>query len=65
MSWKWLTDLLPKILVPFFSLVTPEIKSEIENFIKGLYQKATQTTSPWDDFFVKFLADVLGIDVTK
>ena len=63
MNFSWLLKIVGSAFSPVFSLLSKEIKSELENFIKDLYKKSEKTENVWDDFFVKMLADILNIDV--
>ena len=65
MSWKWLLNLL----IPFFSgminMLTPEIKSMLQSFIKDLYKKSVETPNVMDDLFVGLLAQILSVEIDK
>lgn len=63
MKWMGLLKYLPTILVPLLNNLSPAIRDLLEDFIKDLYQKALETDSPWDDFFVGLLAGLLEIEV--
>lgn len=63
MKWMGLLKYLPTILVPLLNNLSPVIRDLLEGFIKDLYQKALETDSPWDDFFVGLLAELLEIEV--
>ncbi len=65
MTYSWITKFFIKSLSPFIPLLSNEIKIELVDFIKKLYTRAKSTNNIWDDFFIKFIADLLGIDVTE
>ena len=60
-TWTWVIQLALKVLLPLFSLITPELKKLLEDFLTQLYLKAVLTENPWDDLAVGFLLDILGI----
>lgn len=60
-TWKWLFEQAAKLLLPIVEMLTPEIKTELENFVLALYQKSVLTPNQWDDFLIKMLADLLNI----
>lgn len=55
--------IIGSILKPVIGLVTPEIKTLIEQVIKDLYIKAKATSSPYDDLAIEVLAEILSIDL--
>ena len=63
MNFSWLIRLLISTFKPFANLLSENIKNELQDFIRSLYQKALATENIWDDFFVKILADILSIDL--
>lgn len=63
MTLKWIISIISKVLSPLIPLLSIEIKAELEVFIRQLYQKAKKTDNVFDDFFVKFIADILNISV--
>lgn len=65
MNFNFLSSLLSGILYPLLSLLSPLIKDELNTFIQSLYKKAVVTSSPWDDFVIKILADILSIDLSS
>ena len=58
---KLLLGLLPTIM----GFLTPEIREELENFIRRLYVKAKETPNAFDDFAVKFIAELLKINLPE
>jgi len=60
-TWKWLFSEAAKLLSPIIGLITPEIKTELENFVLSLFQKAKATPNQWDDFLINILASILNI----
>ena len=64
MTWKLILEAAAKVFLQLFGLVSPQIREELNSFVKGLYVKAQATTSPWDDHAIEVLALILGIDLT-
>jgi len=62
-SFNWLVKIIISVLSPVISIITPEIKTALETYIKDLYVKAKATENVWDDFLIKFIADILGVKV--
>lgn len=62
-SWSWVVPVLVAVLKPIVKVLTPMIRELIEKAVKEWYPKAVATPNPWDDFLVKFLADILNISV--
>lgn len=60
-TWTWVLELFGKILVPLFNLITPELRTLLNDFLTSLYLKALATPNPWDDMAVGFLLDILAI----
>lgn len=65
MNFSWLLKMLASVFSPFTSLLSNEIKSELETFVTTFYGKALATENVWDDFFIKMLADILSVDISK
>jgi hypothetical protein len=61
MSWKWVIDLLLRMLGPITSILSPAIKAALTELLLKLYADAVKTPNPWDDWFVGFLLDILSI----
>lgn len=60
-KWEWLKTLLIRVLRGIFGVISPEIKDFLTEALQNLYRKAEETENPWDDMFVGFLLDILGI----
>lgn len=60
-GWTWVVELLIKALGVLMPIVTPTLRETLETFLKDLYSKAKETANPWDDFLIKFLMRILGI----
>ena len=54
---RWLLDLLGMVL----SVMTPELRTGIEAFVRRLESDAKKTPNPWDDIFVGVLKSILGM----
>jgi len=63
-SWPILTQLLIGILKPLLGIITSFIKEWLDENLKILYKRAQETPNPYDDQIVKFLCDILSIDVS-
>jgi hypothetical protein len=61
MNWKWVIDLLLKMLGPIVAILSPAIKAALTEMLLKLYADAVRTANPWDDWFVGFLLDMLSI----
>jgi len=59
--WVWLLQVLASALAPIISVITPEIKAALNDFLTNLYLKALKTPNVWDDFVVGILLDILAI----
>jgi len=60
----WL-DLTIRVLSAILNVVSPSIRKLLAEFVQDLYQKAKETPNPWDDFFVKLLAGLLGVELKE
>jgi len=60
---KFFLTIIQDIIAPLFSMLAPELKSELTSFLQALYIKAKATTSPADDMVIKLIADILSIDL--
>ncbi len=60
-SWKWIIELLVKVLGPVIAILSPMISQALKDALLDLYKKALATPNPWDDFVVGFLLDILSI----
>lgn len=59
--WSVILNLVMGMLGPLMGQVTPVIKNELNDLLTNLYKKALATPSPWDDFFIGMLLDILAI----
>ena len=57
--FKLIISIMPTIL----TLVTPEIREMLEDFMGRWWIKAKETPNKFDDFLVKFLAAILKIEL--
>lgn len=51
------------VLQLIFNAMTPYIRKEMEEGIKKLYSKALATPNPLDDFGVRILSQIVGINL--
>jgi len=63
MNFNLLKVIVSKVVDALLDAATPEIREELEKFLKGLYAKALKSASPIDDMLVKTIADLLGVEV--
>lgn len=61
MSFNFLIPLVTSLFSQIFSIVSPEIRTAIDEFVKNLYLKAKATPNAFDDHAVEILAVVLGV----
>ncbi|GAI95016.1 unnamed protein product [marine sediment metagenome] len=54
---EWIARLLGLVI----TVISPELKKEIENLITILEEKAKKTVNPWDDILVGLLKSILFI----
>jgi hypothetical protein len=59
--WGGIINWAIQIFGGIIQQVTPSIAQELNTFLTNLYKKALATPSPWDDFFVGMLLDILSI----
>ena len=60
-----IVKLLLAILPTLLSIVTPEIREMLEEFILRWWQKAKQTDNAFDDLLVKFIAGLIDLDLPE
>ena len=60
-SFNWLIQIIASALGPIVGLLTPVIKTALNEFLTKLYLDALKTPNPWDDFAVGILLDILVI----
>ena len=63
MLLRKLLDILGPIVRAIVGVVTPELRTAMQEWIKEFSEKARKTPNPFDDIFAEFLADVLGLDI--
>lgn len=62
-GFTWILTILIQIFSTIMPIITPQLKKALEDFLIELYNKAKETTNPWDDFLLKFLLRMLGIAI--
>lgn len=62
-GFTWIITMLMQIFSTIMPIITPSLKKALEEFLLELYEKAKETTNPWDDFLLKFLLRILGIPI--
>ena len=63
-GFTWLIGILVQIFSTIMPIITPSIKKALEEFLLDLYERAKETTNPWDDFLIKFLLRILNIPIS-
>ena len=61
MTSSIITSIVSQLLKTILSVLSPEIKVLLESSIKSIYDRAKQTSNPYDDFALEFIAKILGI----
>ena len=51
------------LLNALVAALSPNIKKLLADFLQSLYVRAVKTENPVDDILVKFLAEMLGVEV--
>lgn len=64
-SWKWLITLIGIVLKPLLKAMTPTIEGAMEKALLDVYKLALETPNPIDDLAIKFVLDIVDIDVPK
>jgi len=64
-SWPILTQLLIAILKPLLTPLTGFIREWLDENLKSLYRRALDTPNPYDDQIVRFLCEILSIDISE
>ena len=64
-SWKWLLGLIGLVLKPLLKAMTPTVEGAMEKALLEVYKKALETPNPIDDLAMKFVLDIVDIDVPE
>jgi len=56
-----MNEWLLRIIGMVFSVMTPELRTGMESFVKRLESDAKKTPNPWDDIFVGVLKSILNM----
>jgi len=64
-TYNFFVSLAIKVLGAIISVISPEIRRLVERTVNNLYEEAKKTSNPWDDFFVKLLAAILGVKLKE
>jgi hypothetical protein len=62
MTFKWIIRLTQGVLGPLLTLLTPQIRSLMEDWLQKIWAKAAATDNGFDDMVVGFLFDILDIE---
>ena len=62
-GFTWIINILIQVFSTILPVITPQLNKELTEFLVGLYNKAKETSNPWDDFLVKFLLRILAIPI--
>ena len=57
-----MNKLLEKLLPLILSVMSPEIKKAVAQFVLQLEEQAKKTPNPWDDMFVAILKSIIKTD---
>lgn len=63
MTWEILKPIVTKLISALLSAASPALREWIKEAINDLYKKAKETENPIDDMTVKFIAELLGVEV--
>lgn len=63
--WDWLSKVLMQMLENLLKNMSPEIREMFEKFVQEWFAAALETPNPWDDFGVRLLAALLGIELAE
>lgn len=64
-SWGWLIKLIAIVLKPLLKAMTPTIEGEMEKALINVYKRALETPNPIDDLAMKFILDIVDIDIPE
>lgn len=56
-----MNDLIMRLIGLVLTVMTPELRTELLQFVANLEAQAKGTPNPWDDMFVAVLKTVLNI----
>jgi hypothetical protein len=62
-TYSFFINLAVKVLGAIIQVISPEIRKLVHDSMQRLYDNAKQTPNPWDDFFVKLLATIVGVEL--
>jgi hypothetical protein len=62
-TYSFFINLAVKVLGAIIQVISPEIRKLVQDSMQRLYDNAKQTPNPWDDFFVKLIATILGVEL--
>lgn len=65
MNWSFFLKLAAKVLSGLLDILSPEIRSFVEESVVKLYARAVRTDNPTDDMFVEVLAELLSVDLPE
>lgn len=60
-GFTWIIGIVANLLGDVLPLVTPSVKKGLEALLFELYQKAMETSNPWDDFLIRFIIRCVGL----
>ena len=53
------------LLTRILTVISPDIRGLVDEWLKDLEDRAKATPNPWDDIFVAFLKMVLGVKTNE
>lgn len=57
-----MNKLLEKLIPLLLTVMSPEIKKAVAQFVLQLEEQAAKTPNPWDDMFVAILKSIIKTD---
>jgi len=57
-----MNKIIEKLLPLILTVLTPEIKKAVAQFVLQLDEQAKKTPNPWDDIFVDILKGIIKTD---
>jgi len=64
-QWGFAISLIISLLKPIMGVISPKLRTELEEFLKDYYKKAMETENPWDDFLANLLLHIFGVEKPK
>jgi hypothetical protein len=62
-TYEFWLNLSIKVLGAILDVVSPSLRKVLGDYVQDLYNKAKETDNPWDDFLIKLLASLVGVEL--